>query len=127
MIEKRLYIVVPKVLEIPGQNRGVVISCGRAVAQAVHVGSKLKIQEKLDPDLATTTVILQVHNSLDLPAILDKIKKANLPWATFLDDNAEVYGIPDSLLTAVACLCSKKKGKSLFYGMESWKCDTVGM
>lgn len=126
MVEKRLYIIVPEVLEIPGQNRGITMSCGRLMAQAVHVGSKLKLLEKLDPDLATTTVVLKVANSLDLEPILDKIKKAGIPWATFLDDNPEVYGIPDSLLTSVACLCSKKKGKSLFYGIDSWSCTAVG-
>lgn len=124
MIEKRLYIIVPEVLDIPGGTHDIVMSCGRLMAQAVHVGSKLKMQEKLDPNLATTTVVLKVKHSCDLEVILDKVKTANIPWATFLDDNQEVYGIPQSLLTAVACLCSKKKGKSLFYGIESWKCVT---
>jgi hypothetical protein len=120
MIEKRLYIIVPAVLIIP--NCSITMSCGRLMAQAVHVGSKIKIQEKLHPDLATTTIILKVLNSTDLNSILEKIKKANIPWATFLDDNKEVYGTNDSYLTAVACLCSKKKGKSLFYGIDSWTC-----
>lgn len=122
MAEKRLYIIVPEVLEIPGKNLGIRMSCGRLMAQAVHVGSKLKIQENLPADLETTTILLKVDNSLDLPAVLDRIKKAGIPWAVFLDDNKEVYTIPDKLLTAVACLCSKKKGKSLFYGVPSWSC-----
>jgi hypothetical protein len=122
MIEKRLYILVPEVLLIPEENRGIVMSCGRIMAQAVHVGSKLKIKEKLDADLETTTVILKVHTSSDLEVILDKIKNAKVPWAEFRDTNHEVYGVPKPLLSGVACLTSKKKGKSLFYGIQSWKC-----
>jgi hypothetical protein len=123
MIDKRLYIIVPEVLEIPGTNRGIIMSCGRLVAQAVHVGSKLKIQEKLAADLETTTIVLKVPHSTDLEFVLNKVKKSGLPWATFLDTNYEVYGITDSLLTSIACLASRKKGKSLFYGVESWKCS----
>lgn len=122
-VEKRLYIIVAGKLKIPGKDVCLIMSCGRNMAQAVHVGSKLKIQEKLDADLETTTVILKVPYSFDLQVVLDKVKKANVPWATFLDTNPEVYGVEGSLLTAVACLVSKKKGKSLFYGIDSWKCD----
>jgi len=123
MIEKRLYIIVPEVLLIPGTRRGVTLSCGRLVAQAVHVGSKLKILENLPADLETTTVILKVHYSSDLDSVVDKVKNSGLPWTTFSDTNQELYGVPDPLLTAIACLASRKKGKSLFYGLESWKCN----
>lgn len=122
MIERRLYILVPAVLALP-DDISITMSCGRLMAQVVHVGSKLKIQERLPADLETTTIILKVPNSIDLEPILGKVKKSGLPWATFLDTNEEVYGIKDSLLTAVACLASKKKGKSLFYGIDSWKCN----
>lgn len=123
MAEKRLYILVPEQLEVPETGEWISQSCGRNAAQAVHVGSKLKIQESMDPDLETTTIILKAFDSEDLAKALDKIKQAGIPWATFLDTNEVVYKTKASLLTAVACLCTKKKGKKLFYGFESWNCN----
>lgn len=123
MVEKRLYIVVPAKLYVPETCKTIDMPCGRLMAQAVHVGSKIKIYQRLDPDLETTTIILKVCHSKELELILEKVKESGQPWEVFLDDNKEVYGTDAKLLTAVACLCSRKKGKSLFYGVPSWKCD----
>ena len=123
MIEKRLYIVVPKFVNVPDTKGIVYMPCGRLIAQAVHVGSKIKQQERLDPELETTTIILQVSDSSELERVLEKVKKAHVPWQVFLDTNPEVYQTENSLLTAVACLASRKKGKSIFYGIDSWSCD----
>lgn len=99
------------------------MSCGRLYAQGIHVGTKLKLRQKLDPDVMTTTITLKVADSKELEQVLEKVKKANVPWEVFLDDNKDVYKTEASLLTGVAVLCSRKKGKSLFYGIPSWKCS----
>jgi predicted DNA binding CopG/RHH family protein len=122
-VEKRLYIILPATIDVPETRQIIPMSCGRLFAQAIHVGSKIKQHEKMDPDLETTTIVLRVENSKELDAVLDKVKKAGIPWQTFLDTNAEVYGTEAALLTAVAALCSRKKGKSLFFGIDSWKCN----
>lgn len=123
MAEKRLYIVVPAMLTIPETGKIYPMSCGRLMAQTVHVGSKIKMKEHLDPDLETTTIILKVPGSIELEAVLDKIKRAGVPWQVFLDTNKESYETEAALLTSVACLCSRKKGKSLFFGIDSWRCN----
>lgn len=125
MAEKRLYVVLPATLYVPETKQTVHMVCGRLFAQAVHVGSKVKIRQGLDPDLETTTITLKVAGSEELECVLNHIKHANVPWEVFLDDNEEVYGTKAKLLTAVACLCSRKKGKSLFYGIDSWRCNNA--
>lgn len=125
MIEKRLYVILPSALYIPETKETIAMSCGRLMAQAIHVGSKLKLRQKLDPDLRTTTIILKVKDSYELCAALKKIIESKQPYELFFDDNEEVYRTKDEILTGIACLYSKKKGKSLFYGIESWFCGAV--
>jgi hypothetical protein len=122
MIEKRLYVVLPANIYIPQVMKTVPMSCGRLMAQAIHVGSKLKIRQKMDPELRTTTIVLKVADSFELCDVLKKVVDSKQPYELFLDDNEEVYGTRDEVLTGIACLCSKKKGKSLFYGIPSWTC-----
>jgi len=121
--ELRLYIVLPATLFVPETGEHVSMSCGRLMAQAIHIGSKIKIRHKIDPDLRMTTITLKVDGSKELEQVLDKVKKSGIAWEVFLDDNKDVYGTEACLLTGVAALCSRKKGKSVFYGIESWKCN----
>lgn len=121
-IELKLYVVLPATIYVPETKETIPMSCGRLFAQGIHVGSKIKLRHRMDPETMTTTITLRVAGSAELEQVLEKIKKANVSWEVFLDDNKDVYGTEASLLTGISVLCSRKKGKSLFYGIESWKC-----
>lgn len=123
MLEKRMYIVVSSDIDVPETGNSFEMSCGRNIAQACHVAQRLALMLRLDPDLEVTKVILKVANSKELEAIRAKIIRSNVDWAEFRDTNLEVYLTKKSLLTAVAAYCSRKKGKSLFFGLNSWRCD----
>lgn len=122
-VEKRIYVIVPRYLDVPDTGKIVSMSCGRLIAQACHVVSKLKLRLKLHWDDQHTTIVLKVNNTKELEEIADDIAHANVDWEEFRDTNMEYYGTESSLLTAVACYCSRKKGKSLFYHLDVWTCD----
>ncbi len=126
-VEKRIYVVIPSFLIAPGLwlREYIPMSCGRAIAQACHVVSKLKLRLKLDPDEENTTIVLRVTDSNELEKVRDKISRSRLPWEEFLDTNPGYYKTEKSILTAVAICCSRKKGKSLFHGYDAWTCDTM--
>lgn len=122
MIEKRIYVVLASTLDLPSGDKRE-MSCGRNIAQACHAVSKLKLKLGLNWQDEHTTVVLKVADTKALLKVLDKIHASKVEYEVFRDTNWEVYGTEFSLLTAVVCYCSKKKGKSLFYGMDSWSCD----
>lgn len=121
-VEKRIYVVLPATITT-AFGTPYPISCGRAMAQACHAVSKLKIKLKMHPDEETTTVILKVNHIFELFDIRDKIEKSEVDWVEFKDTNEEVYGWKEPILTVVAAACSRKKGKSLFFGINSWTCS----
>ena len=101
------------------------MSCGRLIAQACHVVSKLKLRLKLDPDEEHTSIVLKVVDSNELEKVRHQVSHARLPWEEFRDTNPGYYQTEEALLTAVAVFCSRKKGKSLFHGLNAWQCDTM--
>jgi len=125
--EKRIYVVLPSFIIAPTMFLREIIpmSCGRCIAQACHVVSKLKLRLKLDPDEEHTTIILKVVDSNELEKVRDKVSHSRLPWEEFRDTNPEYYKTEKSILTAVAVCCSRKKGKSLFHGYDAWQCGTI--
>lgn len=121
-IEKYLYIVIPRYLVDTDNEDPFEMECGRLIAQAVHVGSKLKLRLGLDPDKKTTTIILQTNYNDDIRNIGYRLMKDNVHFETFEDSNKEVYNTEDPILTALATYISKKKGKKYFWKYKLYDC-----
>ena len=122
--EKRIYVVVPKKVIVPGKKLRMV--CGRLMAQVAHVVSKLKLRLKLDPDKEYTTIVLQVKNNEELLRMyvrfLDTYSKIyHLPCEIFWDTNFDFYGTGTPYATAFAAMLTKEHAE-FFAGFKLYKC-----
>lgn len=126
--EKLIYVLLPRYI-VPNnlEDSLIKMECGRLFAQACHAVSKLKLRLKMDPDIETTTITLQVPTNADLLDWFIKIseltKSKDIQAEVFHDTNKEFYGTPDKQLTAIAIMCTRKQGKKHFHSLLGWRCD----
>lgn len=123
--EQRIFVVVPSYIKHRITDTPIQMECGRLIAQVAHVVSKLKLRQKLDPDIGYTTIVLQVPNEEELKEIATELllDKRGLPCELFHDTNTDFYGTPNKVLTGVATLLTKKRGKSFFHNIGLWNCN----
>lgn len=109
---KRIYVVVAETVDTP--NGVVVQPCGRAMAQACHVVSKMQIQQRIDwhhkydqmvhflsPPEECTTIILTARDSKELEHVNQLLMWRDVRRHTFSDTNDAVYGENLRVMTAI--------------------------
>jgi len=126
--EKRIYVVVPAVVEVR-DCRTVVQPSGRQIAQACHVAAKLRHESGLTTlphgHLALplyqeiTTIVLQARDSREVGHILSLAIKKKLDWSTFADENKEVYG-DIRPITGLAVYATKKQIEGILDYLPLW-------
>jgi hypothetical protein len=134
--ETRIYVAVAATIQVPvvanshkPPLRTVVQPAGRQIAQACHVVSKLRHDQKLPNEgmfvlasdnkfQAVTTIILQARDSAELSHIWSLAFHRRLNPIIFSDDNPE-YG-PGSWPTAVAMFATPKQTKRILDYLPLW-------
>jgi hypothetical protein len=136
MIEdNRIYVVVAGTVQVPAPRRNVVQPPGRQIAQACHVVSKLRINDsrsfilsQSDRQMAIsqqlefkplTTIILQARDSAELRHIQSLLLRRKIHPTVFFDTNNEAYG-PNSVMTALAVLATKKQIENILDYLPLW-------
>jgi len=122
MEEKRIYVVVAATVQTLAHNKGTVIQpCGRQIAQACHVVSKLRLGNTLrEVDFTPiTTIILQGRDSNELQHVHRLAAKARLHPVYFADQNFEAYGNIHPV-TAIAFLATKKQAEGIVDYIPLW-------
>lgn len=122
---KRIYVVVAETVDTP--NGIVVQPCGRAMAQACHVVSKMEVQRRIYryretdeidhlrmPFEEWPTIILAARDSKELEHINQLLMWRGVLRHSFSDTNDAVYGEKLRVMTAV---CTNPVSASEVYGI----------
>jgi hypothetical protein len=126
--EKRIYVVLPAVVEV-GETAGgrvtVAQPAGRQIAQACHVVSKLRLdmffhepRQKSFEFEPITTIILKARDSKEI-AHVGLLLLKTLHVVTFQDENREAYG-PAQPTTALAVLAKPNQVKGILDYLPLW-------
>ncbi len=133
MNEKRIYVVIPALVEVPANFQGgvkhVVQPPGRQIAQACHVVSKLRMQAMIEAKRTETgdftltdpitTIILQARDSKEMIHNYIALRSKKLDPVLFSDENEAAYGKIHPI-TALAVFATPKQVVGVLDYLPLW-------
>jgi hypothetical protein len=109
--ENRIYVVVAETVQNKLNGQSTVQVCGRNMAQAAHVVSKMQVARCLNASegydtkdghlIPCTTIVLAARDSAEMQHIKVLLSKSVYALTTFEDRNPEVYGSEEEILAAI--------------------------
>jgi len=117
--EKRIYVVIPATVQVPGN---VIQPMGRQIAQACHVVSKLRMVGEVAGEelpFPITTIILAARDLRELDHNYNGLRAKKLKPTFFFDENKEAYG-EFQPRTAMAVLASPSQVVDILDYLPLW-------
>ena len=115
----RIYVIVAKNIDLPGQPNFCMTS-GRIAAHVAH--AVLKMEECYSGGEALwdcEIIILCVPNSSEFPHVIDILNRKQIPFATYLDTDRLWEG---EQLTAICTFPITKEHGNVLGHLRPWKC-----
>lgn len=112
---QRIYIVIPKTVELPHVPFKLSMSCGRMAIHVLHTGGLLK-ESFPEADLGQEAIALSVPGSDYLELLI--AEAGGLRHVLYKDPDKPFEGT----VSALAVLTSTEEERKVFAGLRPWKC-----